>query len=68
VFLPTPSYRSLTGRFDLSAFPGSKLPGYLHLVPPGQKPFLRPVRKIDSTSRNVFEDEYDDEYENEWEP
>jgi hypothetical protein len=42
----------------------------LHLVPPGQKPFLRPVHKIDSTSRNVFEDEYEDEdeYENEWEP
>jgi hypothetical protein len=30
--------------------PGNKLPGYHHLVPSGQKPFLPFVHQIDSTS------------------
>jgi len=64
-FLPTRSYRSLTGRFDFSASPGSKLPGYLHFVPSGQKSFLRPVHEINSTSQ--VEDEDDDEYEDDTE-
>src|SRR5215471_2878109 len=60
-FLPTQSYRSLTGRFGFFRIPGSKLPGYLHFVPSGQKPFLRPVHKIDSTS--TFEHEHEHEHE-----
>src|ERR1700751_5414371 len=39
-----------TGRVRFLASPGSKLPGYDHLVPPGQKAFPRPVHKIASTS------------------
>src|ERR1700744_799637 len=47
-----------TGRVRFFASPGSKLPGlrraqssrYHHSVPLGQKAFLRPVRKIDSSS------------------
>src|SRR5215469_16137412 len=37
-FPPTQSYRSLSGRFGFFGIPGSKLPGYYHLVPSGQKP------------------------------
>jgi hypothetical protein len=37
-------------RVRFLASPGSKLPGYGHLVPSGQKAFLRTVRKIDSAS------------------
>ena len=36
--------------------PGSKLPGYFHLVPPGRNPGQM-------IKRNVFEDEDDDEDE-----
>jgi hypothetical protein len=48
--------------------PGSKLPGYDHLVPSGQKAFLRPFHKIDSTSLPPFENEDDDEDENDSHP
>ena len=60
-FIPFP-----TGRVRFLASPGSKLPGYHQLVPSGQKAFLRPVRKIDSTSLHTagVEDEDEDEYEN----
>jgi len=33
------------------------MPGYYHSVPPGQKPFQRPVHEIDATPRIAFEDE-----------
>ena len=48
----------------LSGIPGSKLPGYYHLVLSGQTAFPRPIRKIDSTSGKHLEDqeEDDDEY------
>jgi hypothetical protein len=40
-----------TGRaFFANASPGSKLPGYDHLVPSGQNAFPRPIHKIDATS------------------
>jgi hypothetical protein len=39
-----------TGRVRFLPSPGSKLPGYDHLVPSGQNAFPRPVHKIDSTS------------------
>jgi hypothetical protein len=58
------SYRSLRdGSFSCS-IPGSKVPGYDHLVPSGQIAFPRPIRKIDSTSGQNLEDqeEDDDEY------
>ena len=46
--------------------PGSKLPGYYHLVPTGPKlPDLCPI--FDSTSDPPIEDEDDDEYEDETE-
>jgi hypothetical protein len=58
------SYRSLRdGSFSCS-IPGSKLPGYYHLVPAGQN-LRRPVHKIDATSTCQIEDECDDEYEHE---
>src|SRR5215469_11258373 len=61
-FPPTQSYRSLTGRFGFFSIPGSKLPGYYHLVF-GTKNPGPPVCIFDSTSNRPFEDEDDDEYE-----
>jgi hypothetical protein len=59
--------------------PGNKLPGYDHAVPSGQVPISPPGRVptspfgtnkpsvrghvIDSTSRNIFEDEHEHEHE-----
>ena len=40
-----------TGRVRFLPSPGSKLPGYDHLVPSGQNAFPRPVHKIDSITR-----------------
>jgi hypothetical protein len=46
------SYRPYgTGRL-FAQIPGNKLPGYLHLVPPGQR-YLIPVREIDATSERL---------------
>jgi len=47
-FRPTQSHHTLRDGSFLGHIPGSKLPGYYHSVPPGQKPFVTPIRKIDS--------------------
>jgi hypothetical protein len=49
---PSPSWLWRTRRDGsfFKRFPGNKLPGYLHLVPLGQMPILRPVHKVDTTS------------------
>ena len=60
-FAPTRSHRTLRDGSFLEPFPGSKLSGYYHSVPPGQKPSLRAFPNIDSTL--PIEDEEDDEYE-----
>ena len=52
-----------TGRICISWRSRHFMPGYYHLVPSGQKAFLGPVHKIDSTSGQNLEDEDDDEYE-----
>ena len=43
----TPSLRD--GHLFWGHIPGNKLPGYLHLVPSGQKNSRTPVRKIEAT-------------------
>jgi hypothetical protein len=50
------SYPSLRDGSFSCDIPGSKLPGYYHLVPAGQN-LRRPVHKIDSTSGLSFEHE-----------
>jgi hypothetical protein len=52
---PTQTVPDGTGLF-CKRIPGSKLPGYFHLVPPGRNPGQM-------IKRNVFEDEDDDEDE-----
>jgi len=41
-----------TGRIVSERFPGNKLPGYYHSVPPGQPP-QAPVHIFDSTSQTL---------------
>ena len=41
------SYRTLRGGSDYGQVPGSKLPGYDHSVPPGQKTLARSRPPID---------------------
>jgi hypothetical protein len=36
-YLSTESHRTLQGGTDFAPDPGNKLPGYHHLVPPGQR-------------------------------
>jgi len=40
----------------LKPIPGNKLPGYYHVVPPGQKPFVIPVHIFEATSPQRIED------------
>jgi hypothetical protein len=49
-FPPTESHRTLRDGSFLGHIPGSKLPGYLHLVPSGQQTIPTGVHIFESTS------------------